>query len=71
MLFGEIIAVYSENKMKHINTLFGKNTIYFYIKADGTYSTDLKHPFPQWEYDCSSPPRGNCDKFSRGHQNIC
>jgi hypothetical protein len=33
MLFREIIAVYCENHMGHINTLFGQNAV-FYPKAE-------------------------------------
>jgi hypothetical protein len=32
MLFGEIIAVYCENHMEHINTLFGQNAETLYIR---------------------------------------
>jgi hypothetical protein len=38
MLFREIIVVYSENHMKHINTRCGKNAEFFNVKAGGTYS---------------------------------
>jgi hypothetical protein len=38
MLFREIIAVYSENHMKPINTLCGQNAEILIIKAGGTYS---------------------------------
>jgi hypothetical protein len=31
MLFGEIMAVYCENYMKHINTLCGKNAATLYV----------------------------------------
>jgi hypothetical protein len=34
MLFGEIIAVSSENHMTHINTQCGQNTESLYAKAD-------------------------------------
>jgi hypothetical protein len=33
----EVIAVYCENHMKHINTLCGQTAEYFIVKADGTY----------------------------------
>jgi hypothetical protein len=36
MLFKEITAVYSENHMKHINTLCGQNAELLIIKAGGT-----------------------------------
>jgi hypothetical protein len=38
MLFREIIAVYSENCMRLINTLFGRYAKILKVKADGTYS---------------------------------
>jgi hypothetical protein len=38
MLFKEIIAVYSENHMKPINTLCGKNAELLIVKEGGTYS---------------------------------
>jgi hypothetical protein len=38
MLFREIIAVYSENHMKPINTLCGKNAELLTVKAGGAYS---------------------------------
>jgi hypothetical protein len=38
MLFKEIIAVYSENHKKPVNTLCGKNVGFLIIKAGGTYS---------------------------------
>jgi hypothetical protein len=38
MLFGEIIAVYSENLTKHINTICQQNSEYFNPKTGGTYS---------------------------------
>jgi hypothetical protein len=37
-MFQEIIAVYSENHTKPINTLCGQNTELLNIKAGGTYS---------------------------------
>jgi hypothetical protein len=37
MLFGEKIAVYFENHMKHINTLCKQNTPILNVKVDGTY----------------------------------
>jgi hypothetical protein len=37
-LFKEIIAVYSEYHMKHINTFCGQNAEFLIIKAGGTYS---------------------------------
>jgi hypothetical protein len=38
MLFGEIIAVYSENHTKRIYTFCGQNAELFNIKAGGIYS---------------------------------
>jgi hypothetical protein len=38
MLFGIIIAVYSDNHIKPINTLRGKSTELMNIKAGGAYS---------------------------------
>jgi hypothetical protein len=38
MVFREKIAVYSENNMKHKNTLCGKNEEFSYVKAGGAYS---------------------------------
>jgi hypothetical protein len=38
MLFTEIIAVYSENHTKHINTPCGQNAVLYIIEASGTYS---------------------------------
>jgi hypothetical protein len=37
MLFREIIAVYSENGMKPINTLCGQNAELLNVKVDGAY----------------------------------
>jgi hypothetical protein len=37
-MFKEIIAVYTENRMKHINTPFGQNSDLLFVKAGGTYS---------------------------------
>jgi hypothetical protein len=37
-LFKEIIAVYSENHMKHINALCGQNDNFLNVKICGTYS---------------------------------
>jgi hypothetical protein len=44
MLFGERVAVYCENHMENIDTLFGQNAEFRYVKAGGTYSNhkDLK-----------------------------
>jgi hypothetical protein len=36
MLFGETVAVYSENHTEHTDTLCGKNAEY--VKSGGTYS---------------------------------
>jgi hypothetical protein len=36
-LFKEIIAVYSENHTKHINTLCGQNTELLNVEVGGTY----------------------------------
>jgi hypothetical protein len=41
MLFEEIIAVYSENHMKQINTLCGQKTELLIIKEGGKYSYHL------------------------------
>jgi hypothetical protein len=38
MLFREIIAVYSENHTKPIDTLCGNNAELLIVKAGGTYS---------------------------------
>jgi hypothetical protein len=38
MLFREIIAIYSENHMKPINTLCGQNVELVNVWAGGTYS---------------------------------
>jgi hypothetical protein len=38
MRLRETIAVYSENHMKHTNTLYGQNAEIYYVKADGAYS---------------------------------
>jgi hypothetical protein len=38
MLFKEIIAVYSENHTKHINTLHGQDAVLQIAKVGGTYS---------------------------------
>jgi hypothetical protein len=38
MLFREIIAVYCENRTKHINRVCGQNVEFFNIKASGIYS---------------------------------
>jgi hypothetical protein len=38
MLYEEAIAIYSKNRMKHKNTLCGKNVELFNIKAEGSYS---------------------------------
>jgi hypothetical protein len=38
MLYEEVIAVYSKNRMKHTNTLCGKNAELFNIKAEESYS---------------------------------
>jgi hypothetical protein len=37
MMFGEIIAAYCENHIKHKNTLYGQNAEFWYIKACGIY----------------------------------
>jgi hypothetical protein len=51
MLFGETVAVYCENHMKHTDTLCGQNTEFLYVKAGGTYSDQwvLKGSFPKTE----------------------
>jgi hypothetical protein len=41
MLFGELIAVYSENHVKPVGTLFGKNTELFIVKAGGPYTCHM------------------------------
>jgi hypothetical protein len=38
MLFKEIIAVGSENRTKHTNTLYGQNVELINFKAGGIYS---------------------------------
>jgi hypothetical protein len=38
MLYREIIAVCSEIRTKHINTLCGQNVEFFNVKPGGTYS---------------------------------
>jgi hypothetical protein len=38
MLYGEIIAVCSEIRTKHINTLCGQNGEFFNVIPGGTYS---------------------------------
>jgi hypothetical protein len=38
MQFKEIIAIYSENHMKHTNTLCRQNAELFNVKAGGTYN---------------------------------
>jgi hypothetical protein len=38
MLFREMIAVYCENHMEHINTLCGQNAKLFNVKTGGTYT---------------------------------
>jgi hypothetical protein len=37
LLYKEIIAVYTENHTKHINTLCGQHTELLNVKAGGTY----------------------------------
>jgi hypothetical protein len=37
MLFGETVAVYSENRTEHKYTLW-QNAEFWYVKAGGTYS---------------------------------
>jgi hypothetical protein len=39
MLYREIIAVCSEIRTKHINTLCGLNVEFAYVKTGGTYSS--------------------------------
>jgi hypothetical protein len=38
MLYREIIAVYSEIRTKHINTLSGQDVEFFNVVPGGTYS---------------------------------
>jgi hypothetical protein len=38
ILFREIIAVYCESDMTHVNTVYGKNTEHFIVKAGVTYT---------------------------------
>jgi hypothetical protein len=38
MLCKKIIAVYSENHTKQINTLFGQNAVLLIVIAGGTYT---------------------------------
>jgi hypothetical protein len=40
MLFREMVAVYCENQMKYINTVFWENPELRYVKACGTYKND-------------------------------
>jgi hypothetical protein len=44
MRFREVIAVYFENRMEHINTLCGQNAEFLDVKGDGARSSqcDLK-----------------------------
>jgi hypothetical protein len=41
MLFGETVAVYSENHMEHIDTLCGENAEFYCVKLGGAYSAHL------------------------------
>jgi hypothetical protein len=45
MLFKEIIAIYSENLTKHINTLCGRNAEMLNVKASGTHDYHLALKF--------------------------
>ena len=38
MLYGEIIAVYSESQTQHINTMCGQNAALINVKTSGTCS---------------------------------
>jgi hypothetical protein len=38
MLFGETVAVYCDNHTEHTDTLCGKNAVFCFVKAGGTYS---------------------------------
>jgi hypothetical protein len=38
MLFGETVAVYSENHTGHTDTLCGQNSGFQYVEAGGTYT---------------------------------
>jgi hypothetical protein len=38
MLFGETVAVYSENNMNYIHKLCGQNSEDFYVKPGGAYN---------------------------------
>jgi hypothetical protein len=38
MLFRETVAVYCENRTKHINTLCGQDVEFYYVKEGGTYT---------------------------------
>jgi hypothetical protein len=38
MLLKEIITVYSENRTKAINKIYGQNTEWLIVNAGGTYS---------------------------------
>jgi hypothetical protein len=38
MLFKEIIAVHSENHMKHLSALWGQNAEFFNFRGDSTYN---------------------------------
>jgi hypothetical protein len=50
ILFRDIIAFYSENHTKSINTLCGQNAELLNVKAGGKYSyrSALKQWFPKW-----------------------
>jgi hypothetical protein len=41
LLFGETVAVYSENRTDHVNALRGQNAERLHIKAGGTLCTEL------------------------------
>jgi hypothetical protein len=38
MLFGETVAVYSENRKEHAYTLCGQYAEFWYVKADGMFT---------------------------------
>jgi hypothetical protein len=64
MLFGEIIAIYSEYHTKPTNTLCGQNAELLNIKADGTYSYNCA--LKAQEYDHEWRVENNSGGFSRG-----
>jgi hypothetical protein len=47
MLFREIIAVYSDNHMKYVKTVSGRNVELLNAKSDGTYVGRSSESFPK------------------------